>query len=125
MDFRNILGEIIERAKPPLEKMHDAWKGDGCWPEELDLVRYRIYPCGDVEHMWRWTLSGNSFRCRFCDRDDRWVVSRANEKTMEIIVFSCPHEPLSAGRGMILKQDTIPGRLVCRMEVTYWPQWLE
>lgn len=125
MTFEEFLSELIERDKTPLERMHDTWNGEGCWPSELDIVRCRIYAAKDVTHLSRLTLAGQPFKCRFCGSTDKWVVVSVDDTRKKILAFSCPHEPICAGRGMILKQDTVPARIVRDMEITYWPQWLE
>lgn len=97
--------------KSPLERMYDRWKPD--WERgTVPKTTYIIYAANDI--VWRGTayLAGQSFRCRLCGSGDEWTL----EGTEKHPVFVCEHEPIQLTRGGLRQIDSVPARVVGKVD---------
>lgn len=70
--------------KPPLEKMYDAWLGEG-WEKELTppFKTYTIY-----------NVNNEPIPCPICGETDKWVKDGHEQKGDLGKVFVCDHGPV-------------------------------
>jgi len=126
-EFENVVEELFGK-KPPLEKMYDAWMGEGNWETRPPQTRYEVTACTDVEwHNGEMIMAGKKFSCYICGRVDNWHIEM-DEAEMKPRAIVCdggpatPHDPTPTAFGFIRTVVTIPLHLVAKAEVVYQPE---
>lgn len=113
-EFDEFLDDLFKRT--PLEEMWDKWSDR--WEPKHPRTRYAIYGIEDMKINGTMVTLGNKIPCHLCGNTDRWVIE-GDERTKEIRVFVCEHEPVRIFGGSIRQVSTIPAWKVAKFEITY------
>jgi hypothetical protein len=109
-EFEDLAYEAWKKQKTPLERMYDAWVGEGMWEPTPPSTTFRIYD----------RVSGRPIPCHICDSTEKWVVE-GDEVRQIARVFVCEHEPIFGIRIGIRQISSVPVYKVGRFEETGRP----
>lgn len=111
-DFDHEIEKIWEETKPPLDRMYDAWVGEG-WDDPECLHTFEVFSKLDVKWRGIEVLAGHPFPCHLCGETELWTpIFAYRNKHYYITAFIHEHEPINIGRGSIRQVSSISVGLV-------------